>query len=87
MIKVNDDYKLSNEFRERFAFNKGERYWMTEAFTHYKDMVQKELQDMIDKGERPFIHPRFFDQFFIDIENKLDCWTEEQRVNDDSTDH
>jgi hypothetical protein len=82
-----NDYKTSSEYRERFAFNEGERYWMTEAFKHYKESIQKELQEMIDDGKRPFIHPSFFDQFFIDIENKMDCWTEKNQAGDNSTDY
>lgn len=68
-------YEYTEEYRARFSLNKGERYWMNEAFKLYKDAIQKELQGMIDNGDRPFIHPSFFDQFFIDIENKLDMWT------------
>jgi len=56
---------------------------MSEAFKLYKDSIQKELNEMIENGERPFIHPSFFDQFFIDIENKLDMWMKTEKVYED----
>jgi len=77
------DYELSEEYRDRFSLNKGERYWMSEAFKFYKREIQEELKGMIEKGERPFIHPSFFDQFFIDIENKLDMWMKTEKVYED----
>jgi len=55
---------------------------MSEAFKLYKDSIQKELNEMIENGERPFIHPSFFDQFFIDIENKLDMWMKPEPIFD-----
>jgi len=80
---MNSKYELSEEYRARFSLNKGERYWMSEAFKLYKDSIQKELNEMIENGERPFIHPSFFDQFFIDIENKLDMWMKTEKVYED----
>jgi len=79
---MNSKYELSEEYRARFSLNKGERYWMSEAFKLYKDSIQKELNEMIENGERPFIHPSFFDQFFIDIENKLDMWMKPEPIFD-----
>lgn len=75
----NEKYELSEEYRDRFAFNEGERHWMTRAFQVYKEGMQKELRKMADDGKQTLIHPRFFDQFFIDIENKLDCWTDKRK--------
>jgi len=77
------DYELSEEYRDRFSLNKGERYWMSEAFKFYKREIQEELKGMIEKGECPFINPIFFDQFFIDIENKLDMWMKTENVYED----
>ena len=73
------DYEFSEEYRNRFAFNKGERYWMSEAFNFYKKEVQAQLQKDIERGNPPIVMPIFFDQFFKDIENKLDMWMQKER--------
>ena len=34
-MKKESFYKYTDEYRDRFAFNGGERYWMEEAFKLY----------------------------------------------------
>jgi hypothetical protein len=65
------DYKLTEEYRERFAFNGGERYWMHEAFKLYIETAKDELAK-----PNSIITPAYVEQLFKDIDSKLDCWTE-----------
>jgi len=64
------DYKLTEEYRERFAMNQGERYWMEEAFKHYLEAAAKELAD------DSIITAGYLELVFKDINSKLDCWTD-----------
>ena len=65
------DYKLTEEYRERFAFNGSDRYWMEEAFKLYVETAKEEL-----KMPNSIITPAYVEQLFKDIDSKLDCWTE-----------
>ena len=75
-----NDYELSIEYRERFALNKGERYWMQEAIDLYSKMAKEELEHEIEQGKRPVIAPAFFDGLFNTISGKLDAWMQEERT-------
>ena len=70
------DYKFTEEYRGRFAFNGSERYWIEEAFKLYEREIKADLQQMIDEGKRPMFTPAFFEGMFKDINSKLDQWTE-----------
>lgn len=63
-------YKLSDEYRERFALNGGERYWMEQAFELYIRTAKREL------GPDSVITPEYIEHIFKDINSKLDCWTD-----------
>ena len=63
-------YRLSDEYRERFAFNGGERYWMEQAFKLYIRTAKREL------GPDSVITPEYIELIFKDIMSKLDCWTD-----------
>ena len=63
-------YHLSDEYRERFALNGGERYWMEEAFKLYIETAKREL------GPDSVITPEYLELVFKDIQSKLDCWTD-----------
>ena len=64
------DYKLTEEYRDRFAFNGGERYWMEQAFELYVRTAKREL------GADSIITPEYVELLFKDINSKLDQWTE-----------
>jgi hypothetical protein len=64
-------YRYSDEYRDRFAFNGGERYWMEEAFNLYIKTAEKELS-----MPNSIITPAYIKQIFKDINSKLDCWTD-----------
>lgn len=64
------DYKLTDEYRDRFAFNQGERYWMEQAFRVYIDQAEASIP------EDSIITPGYIKQLFKDIDSKLDCWTD-----------
>ena len=63
-------YKYTDEYRDRFAFNGGERYWIEEAFKLYVKTAKKEL------GDDSIITAPYIEQLFKDISNKLNCWTD-----------
>ena len=63
-------YRLSDEYRDRFAFNGGERYWMEQAFELYIRTAKHEL------GPDSVITPEYIELVFKDIQSKLDCWTD-----------
>lgn len=64
------DYKHTEEYRERFAFNGGERYWMEQAFRAYVDQAEASIP------EDSIITAGYIKQLFKDIDSKLDCWTD-----------
>jgi hypothetical protein len=63
-------YKYTDEYRERFAINQGERYWIEEAFKLYVKTAKEEL------GDDSIITAPYIEQLFKDISNKLNCWTD-----------
>ena len=63
-------YKYTDEYRDRFAMNQGERYWMAEAFKLYIKTAKEEL------GDESIITAPYIEQLFKDINSKLDCWTD-----------
>lgn len=75
----NKDYKLSEEYRERFTFNIGERYWMEKAFDLFTQTAKEELEQEIAQGANPIIAPAFFDGLFETVNYKLDAWMQEKR--------
>ena len=64
------DYKFTDEYRDRFAFNGSDRYWMEEAFKHFIKTAKEEL------GDDSIISPAYIELLFKDINSKLDCWTD-----------
>ena len=64
------EYKFTDEYRERFAINQGERYWIEEAFKLYVKTAKKEL------GDDSIITAPYIEHLFKDISNKLNCWTD-----------
>lgn len=64
------DYKLTEEYRDRFAMNQGERYWMEQAFTQYVAQAEASIP------EDSIITAGYIKQLFKDIDSKLDCWTD-----------
>lgn len=67
------DYKLTEEYRDRFALNKGERYWIEQALEHYTRAAEAEVAGPANGG---VIASGYFTQVFKDISSKLDQWTE-----------
>ena len=65
------DYKLTEEYRDRFAMNQGERYWIEEAFKLYVQTAKEQIDP-----ENSIISPGYIEQLFKDINSKLDCWTD-----------
>ena len=66
----NMDYKLTEEYRDRFAMNHGERYWIDQAVRIYLERCKQELAD------DSIITAGYLEQLFKDINSKLDQWTD-----------
>ena len=64
------DYKLTEEYRDRFAMNQGERYWIDQAVRIYLERCKQELKD------DSIITAGYLEQLFKDINGKLDQWTD-----------
>ena len=64
------DYKLTEEYRDRFAMNQGERYWMQQAFAQYVAQAEASIP------EDSIITAGYIKQLLKDIDSKLDCWTD-----------
>lgn len=65
------EYRLTEEYRDRFAMNQGERYWIEEAFKLYVQTAKEQIDP-----ENSIISPGYIEQLFKDINSKLDCWTD-----------
>lgn len=72
------NYKFTEEYRDRNAFNKGEIYWIEEAINLYKDKVKTEIEESEAKGEQSIVSSKFFDYIFDDIKWKLEAWTDKK---------
>ena len=70
------NYKFTEEYRERFAFNKGDMFLLKEALTLYADKAREEVQALEKEGKRSVIGPEFYQQMANDALLKLDAWTE-----------
>lgn len=64
-------YRYSDEYRDRFALNGGERYWLEEAINLYIRTAEKELS-----MPNSIITPEYIKLLFKNINSKLDCWTD-----------
>ena len=64
-------YRYSDEYRDRFALNGGERYWLEEAINLYIKTAEKELS-----MPNSIITPEYIKALFKNINSKLDCWTD-----------
>lgn len=64
-------YRYSDEYRDRFALNSGERYWLQEAINLYLKTAEKELS-----MPNSIITPEYVKLLFRNINSKLDCWTD-----------
>ena len=64
-------YRYSDEYRDRFALNGSERYWLEEAINLYIKTAEKELS-----MPNSIITPEYIKLLFKNINSKLDCWTD-----------
>ena len=70
------DYKLTQEYRDRFAFNQGDIYFLKDALEYYADKVGKEIKDLQDQGKQPIATPEFFQHLAEGLLNKAQQWTD-----------
>ena len=64
-------YHFTDEYRDRFALNGGERFWLQEAINLYIKTAEKELS-----MPNSIITPEYVKLMFKNINSKLDCWTD-----------
>lgn len=69
-------YKFTEEYRERFAFNKGDMFLLKEALTLYADKAREEVQALEKEGKRSIIGPEFYKQMAEDLLLKAEQWLE-----------
>lgn len=70
------DYKLTKEYRDRYALNGADLFWITEAFASHGEAMRSELQKMVDDGHMPFMTPEYPAFQLQDILRKLEQWSE-----------
>lgn len=70
------DYKLTQEYRDRFAFNQGDIYFLKEALECYADKVGKEIEQLQQEGKQPIATPEFFKQLAEGLLDKAQQWTD-----------
>ena len=70
-METETQYRYSDEYRDRFALNSGERYWLQEAINLYLKTAEKELS-----MPNSIITPEYVKLLFRNINSKLDCWTD-----------
>tara|TARA_R110002153_G_scaffold174580_2_gene327816 strand:+ start:3492 stop:3734 length:243 start_codon:yes stop_codon:yes gene_type:complete len=75
-----NDYKYTEEYRDRYGFNEGDINFITMAMTHYADTMKEEIKAMEDNGKTSMFRPSFFYQKSKDITSLLEYWKKELPV-------
>ena len=70
------DYKLTQEYRDRFAFNQGDIYFLKEALEFWSNKVGEDINKMLEEGKRPIATPEFFKQLADGLIDKAQQWTD-----------
>ena len=70
------DYKFTQEYRERFAFNQGDLFFLKDALDSYAHKIGKEIREMQEKGKQPIATPEFFEQLAQGLLSKAEQWTD-----------
>lgn len=70
------NYKLSQEYRDRFAFNQGDLFFLKDALDNYANKIGKEIREMQEKGKQPIATPEFFKQLAEGLLSKAEQWTD-----------
>jgi hypothetical protein len=68
-------YELTEEYRDRYGLNQGERYWIDQAVDYYLRAITAELQADEEAGKPQVITSDYIRMLFDDINWKLDAWT------------
>lgn len=76
-------YKYSEEYRDRFAFNGSDLYWMEEAFKLFSEQAAEEIDKAEREGRRLIYTKQFFPMMFEDIIAKAEQWTNGPKVYED----
>ena len=70
------DYQLSEEYRDRHAFNQGDLFFLKDALESYANKIGNEIREMQEKGKQPIATPEFFEQMAQDLLSKAQQWTD-----------
>ena len=76
-------YKYSEEYRDRFAFNGSDLYWMEEAFKLFSEQAAEEIDKAEREGRTLIYTKQFFPMMFEDIITKAEQWTNGPKVYED----
>ena len=56
------DYQLSEEYRDRHGFNKGDLYFLKEALNIFADQQAKIIKELEEQGKQSIVTPAFYKQ-------------------------
>ena len=70
------DYKLTQEYRDRFAFNQGDIFFLKDALEYYANKVGEEIKELQEQGKQPIATPEFFKQLADGLIDKAQQWTD-----------
>ena len=74
------DYRFTEEYLERYGFNKADVYLIDIALQVYTIKANKEIEEAEAKGSRSIFGKGFFEQRREEIMNKLEMWVQPERV-------
>lgn len=74
------DYRFTEEYLDRYGFNKADVYLIDIALKVYTREANKEIEEAEAKGVRPIFTTSFFEQRREDIMSKLEMWVQPERV-------
>lgn len=74
------DYRFTEEYLDRFGFNKADFYLIDIALQAYANQANKEIDEAEAKGNRSIFGKSFFEQRREDILMKLEMWIKPEVV-------
>lgn len=75
-----NNYRFTEEYLERYGFNKADVYLIDIALQVYAREANKEIEEAEAKGNRSIFGKSFFEQRREEIMNKLEMWVQPERV-------
>ena len=70
-----NNYKYSEEYRERFGFNGSDMYWMEQAFDLFSKKASEEVRESLLNGNSIIFSEDYFPSMFKDVLSKAKQWS------------